>query len=221
MQVTCPAGAGPGSAVQVQGPGGFPFQATVPAGVGPGQTFHVRMLADPPPLPRLARETAPMPAGSETEAFGAIIGPGTMTAGSQIARSRAQIANESATIIVEHLPPSSCLCFVSQPRKRGPVKVAIDGGDERTIPQGASATWSVQPGLHVAKGTTAKNPVEKFYRGLGDVLGGVDSNIFESSAHLEVGQTATFEVGWEQRGSSRWYTYIASPEISSDSHRSV
>ena len=49
MAVTCPAGAGAGSAVQIQAPGGTPFQVGVPVGVGPGQTFHVQVPTNPPP----------------------------------------------------------------------------------------------------------------------------------------------------------------------------
>ena len=47
--------AGPGSAVQIAGPGGGMFQVSVPAGCGQGQTFHVQVPSTPP-----AQMAAPM-----------------------------------------------------------------------------------------------------------------------------------------------------------------
>lgn len=125
----------------------------------------------------------------------------------QHALSEPETVNGTATIILEHLPPSACICFTTQPRKRGPVKATIDGRDEKTISQGASASWAVQPGTHVVNGTEAG------LNGFFGKLGG-DQNAFESQAVLSANQTATFEIGWEKRGGSRWYTYIAAPEIS-------
>lgn len=42
LTVTCPQGAGPGQAIQVQGPGGL-INVTIPPGVQPGQQFQVRV----------------------------------------------------------------------------------------------------------------------------------------------------------------------------------
>ena len=51
LTLMCPEGAGPGTHVQAQSPGGTLFRVVVPAGVGPGQTFQVQVPTNPSPQP--------------------------------------------------------------------------------------------------------------------------------------------------------------------------
>ena len=66
MAVTCPAGAGAGTAVQIQGPSGALFQVAVPAGVGPGMTFHVQVPTNPPAQVR-TRSSLALPSARTTK----------------------------------------------------------------------------------------------------------------------------------------------------------
>lgn len=49
--ITCPAGVGPGTVLQVASPSGTVLQVAVPGGVGPGMQFFVRDQPPPPPRP--------------------------------------------------------------------------------------------------------------------------------------------------------------------------
>ena len=160
-----------------------------------GKRGRATAQREPPPLPiaGVLGKRQPEPSAPAVEEL-------------EHALSEPETVDGTAAIVLEHLPPSSCLCFTSQPRKRPSVKATVGGRDEKTIPQGASASWAVQPGTHVINGTIAG--LEGFFGRLGG-----DRDAFESHAVLSAGQTATFEIGWEQRGSSRWYTYIAAPNI--------
>lgn len=49
LTLMCPEGAGPGTEVQAQSPGGILFRVVVPAGIGPGQMFQVQVPTNPLP----------------------------------------------------------------------------------------------------------------------------------------------------------------------------
>eukprot|EP00618_Florenciella_parvula_P008223 CAMPEP_0119532182 /NCGR_PEP_ID=MMETSP1344-20130328/45753_1 /TAXON_ID=236787 /ORGANISM="Florenciella parvula, Strain CCMP2471" /LENGTH=273 /DNA_ID=CAMNT_0007572627 /DNA_START=158 /DNA_END=974 /DNA_ORIENTATION=- len=76
MSITVPAGCGPGSILQIQGPNG-PLNITVPPNVGPGATLQVDTGGAPAPAPAPAPVMA-APANTMSVTVPAGVGPGSV-----------------------------------------------------------------------------------------------------------------------------------------------